>query len=70
MSEQERPLTPPDDEPSDLEPGDRGTAPMTGNTAVETGANTPGGEIYPASPGTDSWEQADDTETTERATGN
>ena len=68
--QEERPLTPPEDaEESELQPGDRGTTSMTGTTPSETAANTPGGDMYPASPGGDSWAQADDTETSERATG-
>ncbi len=66
----ERPITPPEDaEDSELQPGDPGTTPMTGATPSETAANTPGGDLFPASPGGDSWEQADDAETSERATG-
>jgi hypothetical protein len=66
----DRPVTRPDEaEESELEPGERGTTPMTGATPTETAANIPGGDLYPASPGGDSWDQADDTESSERATG-
>ena len=47
----------------------RGSVPMTGTTPTETATTTPGGDLYPASPGTDSWAQADETEESERATG-